>query len=218
MRGKLVVFEGIDGAGKATQIKLAAAKLGQAGIRFAIFSFPRHGQPAAYFADRYLAADSPYGQPAAVNPYCASLFFALDRYDASFVLKQMLADGVLLIADRYLASNIGYQGGKIEDDTERASYVEWLMNLEFNLLGIPRPDLNIIFRLPPEAAAQRIIKRGREEEVSIGYLQKAQLAYLWAAKHYPQDFRVIKCFTDERELTPEEVSQQVWEIFENEIL
>ena len=214
MVGKLIAFEGIDGVGKDTQLKLLEKHLEKEGVKYKTASFPRHGLPSAYFVDKYLQLDSPYGDPDKLGPYPASVFYSVDRYDASFEIKKWLQEGYFVILDRYTGSNIGHQGGKMSDE-ERRTYVQWLLDLEYRLLQISRPDFSIILWLPPEVAHSRIMSRGRERdghEVNLEHLKKAQLAYLWAAKHYPDDFKVVKCFEEERELGPEEVHGKVWQI------
>ena len=104
--GKFFVFEGIDGCGKATQAKLLAEHLRRSGYRVEQIDFPQHGQRSAamvddYLTGRYVTADE-------VGPYIASIFYAQDRYDASFRITQWLREGKIVIADRYLVSNIGH--------------------------------------------------------------------------------------------------------------
>ncbi len=220
MRGKLIAFEGIDGVGKGTQLRLTQKALEIKGIPFKAAVFPRHGKPSAYFLDKYLSLDKPYGASEDLDPYRVSLFYALERYDASFEIKAWLQDGFHVIADRYTASNIGHQGGKIKSDEERRRYVEWLYDLEYRLLEIPKPDVNIILRLPYEIAYARIESRGKARdghEVNQEHLKNAQMAYLWAAKRYPDEFKVVKCFDDERQLTEAQVQEKVWEAIQEKI-
>jgi len=214
MTGRLIAFEGIDGVGKDTQLKLFQERLETEGIKYKTASFPRHGEKSAYFVDKYLELDGPYGDSGKLDPYQASVFYSVDRYDASFEIKKWLNDGFMVILDRYTGSNIGHQGGKI-DNEERAKYADWLLNFEYNLLQIPKPIFSIVLWLPPEVAHSRITSRGREmdgHEVNLEHLKKAQLAYLWASKHYPDDFKVVKCFEEERELSEKEVHEKIWQI------
>lgn len=222
MAGKFVVFEGIDGSGKDTQISLLGKALLERGIRFQTIAFPRHGHPAGFFVDKYLQPDHPYGTPAGVGPWRASIFYALDRYDASFEIKSYLEAGNLVIADRYLVSNIGHQGGKISDLKERERYVDWLYHLEYEIFGIPRPDLNILFLLPAEVAAARIAQKKPRlylggaaydaHEADIRHLEDALGAYRWIAALEPERFRIVPGVKDGRELTPEEINRSVQDI------
>jgi len=219
MPGKLIAFEGIDGVGKDTQLKLLMEKLKEDGFSYKSTSFPRHGNPAAYFVDRYLSIGSPYGEADKLDAYQSSVFYSLDRYDASFEIRKWLEEVDLVILDRYTGSNIGHQGGKLNEE-ERAKYVSWLMDFEYNLLKIPRPDFSVILWLPPEVAETRITSRGRAKdghEADSDHLKRAQASYLWASKYYPEDFKVVKCFEEERELNPQEVHEKVWQVIKGAI-
>lgn len=219
MRGRFIAFEGIDGSGKDTQLSLLAQSLAAQGTTFETLAFPRHGHSAAYFVDKYLQPNHPYGAPEEVGPWRASLFYALDRYDASFQLKSWLEAGTLVIADRYLASNIGHQGGKIKDKEERARYVDWLYDLEYRIFGIPKPDLYVLFLLPAEIAMQRVLKKkprlylnGAERDAHEGdrrHLEDALGAYRWIAARYPEEYRIVDCVEGAKELAPEEIHEKV---------
>jgi dTMP kinase len=194
------------------------AQFEEAGIPYKIVAFPRYDKPSSYFIKQYLSLEHPYGSHDEIGPYCASLFYALDRYDASFELRRYLNDGYIVLADRYTGSNVGHQGCKIEDDAERSRFIDWLFDLEFNRMGIPRPATSIILWVPPEIAALRIESRGRGKnahEVDALHLKKAQAAYLWAAKNYPHDFVTVKCFEEDRELSAIEVHTKVWRVIED---
>ncbi len=215
--GKLIAFEGIDGVGKDTQLKLAAKKLQERGVPYKVVAFPRYDKPSSYFIKQYLSLEHPYGTPEEIGPYRASLFYALDRYDASFEIKKMLEDGFVVLADRYTGSNIGHQGGKIKDGWDRAEFVRWLFDLEYSRMGIPKPAVNIVLWVPSEVAFSRIESRGRSKdahEVNEAHLNNAQLSYLWAAENYPDDFKAVKCFDGDRQLSEAEVHAKVWEIIE----
>ncbi|OGY61295.1 MAG: hypothetical protein A3F99_02635 [Candidatus Colwellbacteria bacterium RIFCSPLOWO2_12_FULL_43_11] len=219
MYGKLIAFEGIDGVGKDTQLKLLKEKLDSESVKYKAVSFPRHNEPSAYFVDNYLSLNKPYGEAGELDAYQASVFYSLDRYDASFEIKKWLSGENLVIADRYTGSNIGHQGGKLNDE-ERKKFVDWLMDFEYRVLGIPKPAFSIILWLPIEVVQARINSRGRAKdghEVNADHLKKAQASYLWASKHYPEDFKVVKCFEEERELNPQEVHEKVWKIVKDAI-
>ncbi|NTU50990.1 MAG: hypothetical protein HGA94_00920 [Candidatus Aminicenantes bacterium] len=94
--GKLIVIDGTDGSGKATQTELLRRRLRREGKRVRTISFPRHGHPSGYMVERYLAGD--FGTAAQVGPYRGSMFYALDRYAASFQIRKWLADGDVVIS------------------------------------------------------------------------------------------------------------------------
>ncbi len=121
-KGKLIVFEGIDGSGKSTQSKLFKRYLEKQGEEVIEISFPQYGKKSAGLIEEYLKGV--YGSAEEVGPYRASIFFACDRYDASFQIKEWLEKGKIVIADRYVSSNAGHQGGKINNPQERTNFLK----------------------------------------------------------------------------------------------
>ncbi len=211
-RGKLFVFEGVDASGKETQLNLFKKRLSKEGISFKTQAFPRYDRPSSYFINRYLDdLESPYGDSEDVNPYMASLFYSLDRADASFGIERWLKGNDVVVLDRYTGSNLGHQGAKLESEKERETYAEWLFNLEYEILGIPKPDLNIVLVNPMDVISRRLADRGALDahEANLDHIQKACEAYEWAAKNY-ENFEVVSGVEDGRELTPEEIHEKVW--------
>lgn len=225
--GKFIVFEGLDGAGKSTQTKLLIGYLRRKGFKIAKIDFPQHGEKSCGLVDEYLAGK--YGTVKEVTPYIASMFYACDRYDASFRMRRWLKQGKVLIADRYLASNIGHQGGKIKSKAERRKYFQWLYNLEYELFKIPRPDITIILKTDSffslnlankitdeekKARREAYLGGGKRDihEEDKAHLDAALEAYLHAAKEFPNDFKVVECIEKGRLLVPEKVFQKVLKI------
>ena len=134
-RGKLIVLDGTDGSGKTTQLKLLIETLEAENYNVATVDFPQYGTKSAGPLEEYL--NGKYGQ---VNPYAASIFYAIDRFDVAFQIRSWLEQGKLVIANRYVTANAGHQGGKIADNIERIKYFKWLDNLEYNIFNIPKPD------------------------------------------------------------------------------
>lgn len=216
--GKLFVIEGGDGTGKTEQFKLLTAKLKAEGHKMAEVDFPRYGtpekpNPASFFVSKYLQKEefgfkNGYGDASKANPYCVSLSYALDRFDASFChenrpnLWDLLKDGHNLVSNRYTPSNVGYQAIKIEDKKERAKFIEWLMDLEYRVLGIPRPDLVLLLDLDPVVARELKAQQRKEQGQALDaherdsqILDKAREAYLEAAKLFPDSWVVIDVAT-----------------------
>ena len=113
MEASLLVIEGIDGSGKATQTKLLAKKLNEEGCEVETIDFPQWGTKSVCLLENYL--NGKYGSSKELGAYIPSIFYACDRFDASFKIRRWLEEGKVVIADRYVASSIGHQGGKIED-------------------------------------------------------------------------------------------------------
>src|SRR3990167_2931232 len=118
--GVFIVLEGADGSGKTTQFKLLAERLRAVGHDVAVFDFPRYDEPSSYFVKRYLNGD--YGPASEVSPYTASLFYALDRFEAAPAIKQALAAGQIVLSNRYVGSNMAHQGSKFGTLAEQRKY------------------------------------------------------------------------------------------------
>lgn len=215
-KGKFIVIDGTDGSGKATQTELLANRLRAAGLAVEIADFPQYNTKSAGLVEEYL--NGKYGSPEAVGPYRASIFYAADRYDASFKIRQWLDEGKIVISNRYVTANMGHQGGKIENPLERKNYFEWLDKLEYGLFNLPRPDLNIILHVPAEISQQLAIGRpkidwtGKTRDIhqeSLEHLKKAEQSYLQIAKTFP-NFVLIECTHYGQLLSREEIATMVW--------
>ena len=217
--GKFIVIEGTDGSGKTEQFERLILRLPE-DIKFATLDFPQYGRESSYFVRRYLKGE--YGSGDEVGPKKASLFFALDRFDVSSEIKKWLGDGKLVVSNRYVASNMGYQGGKIEKKEEREKLFRWIHELEFETLGIPRPDLNIILHMPAVVSYELISKKGEQDyiggkgcdirEADFDYLKRAEEAYLEIAKLFPKDFTLVECVDNGKLLPIEEVHERIWKV------
>lgn len=232
--GKFIVFEGLDGSGKSTQGNLLVKHLEKEGYEVSKIDFPQYGTKSAGLVEEYL--NGKYGSAEEVGPYRASIFYACDRYDASFKIRKWLKEGKIVISDRYLASNIGHQGGKIKNKKERKKYLKWLYNLEYKIFGIPKPDITFILKTSPELARKMAPKITEEEkkkkrkaylgssevrdihEKDLGHLAAALNSYLEAAKEFPRDFKVIECLKKGKLLPPEIIHQKIWKIVKETLI
>lgn len=208
-KGKLIVLDGTDGAGKTTQTSLLVETLRAQGYEVEIADFPKYGSKSAGPLEEYLV-NGKYGQ---MNPQAASIFYAVDRFDASFEIRQWLDEGKIVIANRYVTANAGHQGGKIEGKVERLKFFKWLNDLEYNIFGIPKPDLNIILHVPAKVAQGRAHKRDKKRDLhdaDLKHLQNAEKVYLEIAQLFPNT-RLVECSTGGEMLTPQEVHNQIWE-------
>lgn len=172
--GKLIVIEGLDGSGKATQAKRLSAALHSRGERVREVSFPDYDSPSSALVKMYLGGA--FGsRPEDVNAYAASSFYAVDRY-ASFKKdwQDDYAAGII-IADRYTTSNAIHQCSKL-DRQEWDAYLDWLFRFEYTLLGIPAPDLVVYLRVDP-AVSQRLM-RERYHGEDLRDIHEKDLQYL----------------------------------------
>lgn len=231
--GKFFVFEGIDGCGKSTQTKLLAKYFIERGYKVEKIDFPQHGERSSAMVDDYLTGK--YGTSEEVGPYIASIFYAQDRYDASFKIKKWLDEGKIVVSDRYLVSNIGHQGGKIKNKKEWKKYVNWLYNLEYSIFSIPKPDYTFILKTSPEFSlklAHNITDKDKQNrrkaylgsskkqdihEKDRNHLKNALNSYLMASKEFPKDFRVIECLSGGELLPPGIINQKIIKLVEKVI-
>ena len=198
--GKLIVFEGTDGSGKSTQFELLAKRLEAEQIGFQRLRFPQYEEPSSALIRMYLGGA--FGDdPEAVNAYAASTFYAVDRY-ASYqrVWKDYYQGGGLVVSDRYTTSNAVHQGSKVPEG-ERAEFFRWLYDLEYDRMGLPRPDLVVLLDMPVELSEQLMRKREKStgthadiHERDEDYLKKCRDVALHAAKYY--GWRTVSCAKD----------------------
>jgi thymidylate kinase/thymidylate synthase ThyX len=219
--GAFVVVEGTDGSGKGTQFKLLADRLQRDGYDVETFDFPQYEKPSSYFVREYL--NGKYGGIKDVGPYTASLFYALDRFEAANRLRQALDEGKVVLANRYVGSSMAHQGTKFEHAEERRGYFIWLDNLEFEMLRIPRPDFSFVLRVPAEVA-QKLVDRKAERsytkkkrdlhESDLNHLHKAAEVYDDMCQLFPKDFVRVDCTRGEELMDINTIHEILWQKLE----
>lgn len=217
-KGKFIVIDGTDGSGKAAQTKLLIDRLKKQKLKVEMVDFPQYGQKSAGLVEEYL--NGKYGMAEEVGPYRGSIFYAVDRYDASFKIKKWLKKGRIVISNRYVTANMGHQGGKIKNAGERKKYFKWLYDLEYKLFGIPKPNVNLILHVDAAIAQKLVdskekrayIKNGKRDihEKDLKHLRDAEKVYSEIAKTFP-GFQLIECVKDEKIMSKEEISKMVWD-------
>ena len=213
-QGRLIVLEGLDGSGKATQTGLLCRRLEAEGIPVKHISFPNYAESSSALVKSYLAGEFG-GTPDAVNAYAASSFYAVDRYAA--YLKHWRADyenGVTMVADRYTTSNAIYQMTKLPRG-EWDGFLDWLEEYEYRLLALPRPDRVIYLDMPPEVSQRLMSERyGGDEsrkdihEANIAFQQACRESALYAAGR--QHWCVVACGENGVPRAIEAISRDVW--------
>ena len=216
MKGKLIVIEGLDGSGKATQAKRLAAALQQRGKRVREISFPNYDSDSSALVKMYLSGA--FGtQPGDVNTYAASSFYAVDRYAG---MKQdwggFYDAGGILIADRYTTSNAVHQCCKLPREFWD-QYLDWLFDYEYRLLALPAPDLVVYLRLGIETSQRLMSERyhGDEKKKDIhesntSYLNQAHLAADYCASKYA--WKTVECAENGSLRSIEEIGADVWKL------
>lgn len=213
MKGKLIVLEGIDGSGKETQSNLLEKKLKEKGREVMHISFPDYESPSSALVKMYLKGD--FGKnPEDVNPYAASLFYAVDRF-ASYRMKwkDFYEKGGIVIADRYTTSNMVHQMTKYEDEVKRKDFLSWLEKTEYGELELPRPDLVILLDIPLAVSENLVKERAKKgssmdiHEQHLDYLRKCHDAYrqLVALYHWKR----IPCTEEGRLRSIEDIGKDV---------
>ncbi len=143
----LIVLEGLDGAGKSTQIAALREMFKSKGVESEYLHFPRFDAPI--YGDliaKFLRGE--LGGLNEVNPYLVALLYAGDRADAAKMIRGWIDSGKVVILDRYVYSNVGYQCAKVEDKEQREELSRWILDLEYNHFAIPRPDISLFLDVP----------------------------------------------------------------------
>ncbi len=167
----LVVLEGLDGAGKSTQVKKLRNYLESIFGSIEYIHFPRYDAPVyGDLISRFLRGD--FGGNETVHPQLVALLFAEDRHGAAPGMKEILAQGGTVLLDRYVYSNIAYQCAKVKSETEAEELRNWIFNTEYGDFELPKPDLNIFLDVPIDFVEQKLkSSRGGEDRE---YLEGAQ--------------------------------------------
>ena len=211
--GKLIVIEGLDGAGKSTQLELLCKNLTANNVDNRMVSFPDYNENSSALVKMYLGGE--FGtKPGDVNAYAASLFYAVDRF-ASFAKhwKDYYNAGGTVVSGRYVTSNAVHQTAKLPEN-EWDEYLSWLYSLEYGKVGIPKPDLVIFLDMPAELSKKLLEKRYEGDEAKkdihekdTEYLERCRKAAVFTAKFSNWD--IIPCAKDGEARTIEEIAEDV---------
>lgn len=221
-KGKFIVLDGNDGSGKATQAKLLAHRLYDEGALSVTMDFPAYDRNFfGAFIGGCLAGE--HGDFLHMDPKIVSTVYALDRLESSGHIRSALAEGKVVIADRFSSSNQIHQGGKIADENERTAFLEWLDHMEHEVLQIPRPDLIIYLRVPVEisvkllsekrAVKNQLLDAGVKDMVEEDrtYLERSHETANWLATQQP-NWRVVDCVSEGGMRSIENIQSEVRKI------
>jgi len=223
-RGKFIALEGIDGSGKRTQLEMLSRALRSRGVAHVTISFPNYGGFFGRMVARYLNGE--FGGLSEVDVHFSALLYAGDRLENKLQLEENLAQGKMVLADRYIGSNLAHQGARVPRQ-QLPEFLRWLEQLEYGVYGLPREDIVIYLRLPP-AKAQTMVGRKNTR----GYtrrrhdLQEANLAHLEAAASVygrlatRRKWHAIDCMEKRNGemLAPEVIHREVMEVVESHVL
>ncbi len=217
MKQVMLVIEGLDGSGKATQTQKLMERLEQLNKPAVKVSFPNYEDDSSALVKMYLRGE--LGQAEEVNAYAASLFYTVDRY-ATFqkAYKKQWDAGKTIVADRYTTSNMFHQCTK-EKRENWDSYLDWLEDLEYEKVGLPRPTQVIYLDVEPEISKMLLSKRyeGDESkkdihEANFAYLLRCREAALYAAAKF--GWRVIRCNEGMELRSVEDIASEIWSAVE----
>ncbi|PLW79389.1 dTMP kinase [Candidatus Woesearchaeota archaeon] len=207
----LLVIDGPDGSGKSTQVKYLVTRLQNEGKKVELIKFPQYGKASAYFVENYL--NGQYGSSDEVPAELASMFYMLDRFDASRDIKKKLDKGKIIILDRYVSSNMAHQGGKFLDDEKREKFLSWLEWLEFDLAKIPKPDKVIYLHVPIKKTHDLIDTRNLKKDIheqDKNHLSNSQKVYLDLAEKKDYFTKII-CTNESGEMrTVREINDDIY--------
>jgi len=221
-KGKLIVIDGIDGAGKATQTKILIKRLRKLKRKTATLDFPQYydnffGKMIGEFLN------NKFGDAPKTNPYLASVLYAADRWEAKNKIEKWLKEGRTVILDRYSSSNQIHQGGKIKDTKERKKFLNWLEEMEFNVFKIPKPDLIIFLNVPYKISKKLLTKKNSRNYIKSAQNDKVEKSRAYQISSYQQSLKLIKkynnwteinCVKNNKLLNPEKISDLIWEKLE----
>jgi len=192
-RGKLIVIDGTDGSGKATQVKLLRMRLVKEGHTVKLLDFPEYYKN---FFGKFIGhcLSEQYYNWVNIHPKIASIAYAADRWESSKKIQEWLNKGYIVLANRYASANQIHQGGKIPNAKKRESFIKWLNEMEYEVFKIPRPDMVFYLRVPMNVILKLIKERNKKTsraytgkrkdivEGNIPYLTNSNKAALWLSK------------------------------------
>lgn len=217
IKGKLIVIEGTDCSGKKTQSDLIVDKLNKDGKKAVYMSFPMYNTPTGEICARNLLGKPAYGEctfpEGTVNipPKVAALYYAADRLYNADLIKQNLDDGYIIIMDRYVESNMGHQGAKLNNDNDKIEMLLWLEHLEYQVLDLPKPDKVIFLYLPYKYGEELRNKRAEAldgAESDANHLINAEKTYFLMAERYK--FDTINCVRNEKIRSIEDINKELY--------
>jgi len=218
MTGKLIVIDGTDGSGKATQTKKLIERFIDEGHKTETLDFPQYyNNYFGHMVGAFLRGD--FGDPTNINPYLSSVLYAADRFESSKKIREWLAQDKIVILDRYVSANQIHQGGKIKDKEKRRTFLNWLDKIEHGVFGIPRPDLIVYLDVPPKTSQLLIDFKSSRDYVKGAKKDKYESNISFQIDSHEQSLRLVSemnnwrrimCEENNELLSIEKIHQRVW--------
>jgi dTMP kinase len=219
-RGKLIVIDGTDGSGKTTQINLLVKRLKTNGFKVKTIHFPHYDNFFGGFIGHCLTEQ--YYNFINVHPKIVSVLYAADRWESSEEIKKYLAEGYVVVLDRYVSANQIHQGGKIKSSKKRANFLKWLDEMEYKVFKIPRPDITLYLSLPLHLVEVLIKERNKKSvrayagnkkdvhEVDLEFKKNSIKSAVWLSK-FLKNFIKIDCSEEGKILSREKIHEKIYE-------
>ncbi len=212
--GLFLALEGVPGLGKTTQCRLLIERLRAEGYEIKYLQVTELETGSAYFVRNYLQGK--YGDKNTLEPYTASLFYALQRFDAAPQISEWLSQGYIVLADTFINSSKVNHGQKIEDTATRLAYYQWLDQLEFGMLGIPQPDTTIVLTVPAETAIELAKKQVASQHIDSPdddpeHIQRTVATYRELYEIYQETFAHIDCAQHGELMSIPTINNLIWE-------
>ncbi|MDA1231898.1 MAG: thymidylate kinase [Planctomycetota bacterium] len=220
----LIAIEGIDGAGKGTQAGRLVSSLRDTGLRVDTLQFPR------YSATTFGSAigdflNGRFGSLSEVHPQLAAVLYAGDRYESRSLLMKMIEDNDVVVLDRFVGSNLAHQSAKLDGD-ERATLIEWIEKVEFEVFELPKPSLTILIDMSSQMSRELVSRKEARDytdqksdlqESDLPYLEKVRRCYL-ALSHSRLDWRTIHGLNDDGLLKSiDEVGDEIFAVVKSQL-
>jgi len=217
-RGKLIVLDGGDGSGKATQTKLLLNRLKKEKVPAKTLDFPQY-ENNVHGALIGACIRGDHGDFVGLDPHIASVLYAADRFESKKKIEKWLKDGYTVVLDRYVSANQIHQGGKIKNAKELKEFLTWLDTLEHKVFGIPRPDLIMYLHMPTAAAQKLLVEavkgkkylKGKKDstETDLTYQENSKKKALAIVKQL-NNWHKIPCAKGTKVRTREEIHEDIW--------
>ncbi len=212
--GKLIVIEGADGAGKATQAKMLKERLQKEGVSVESLEFP--GYETTFFGG-YIKewVDEMHGNFVDLDPRLSAILFAGDRFESRDTIMGWLKEGKHVILDRYVSASMLHQGAKIENSEKRGAFLLWLQRLEYDVFKVPRPDLVVYLDMPSEM--RHALLTTDERKPNLGHTE-TNLIYQNSVQRHAQNiadlekWQVVSCVVDDKLRSKESINTELYDI------
>ncbi|MCE9549217.1 dTMP kinase [Candidatus Nomurabacteria bacterium] len=220
-KGKLIVIDGTDGSGKATQTELLIKHLKKDGYKVKVVDFPDY---YSNFFGKFIGhcLSERYYDFVRVHPKIASVLYAADRFESKNKIEKWLKEGNVVIANRYASANQIHQGGKISNTKKREAFIKWLAEMEYKVFKIPKPDAIFYLNVPINIVLKLIRERnkgksrsylGKKKDVhekDVNFLENSRKSALWLAKTQ-KGWIKIECVKDGKMESREDIHKKVYE-------